>query len=110
VGQSSVELPDALFEEQARRRVALGLIIAEVVKANGIQVDAKRVREAVEDMASTYEEPQEVVDFYYGSKEHLASFESLALEGQVVDWVQEQVAVEDEPMSFKAVTEGPGGA
>jgi trigger factor len=107
-GSSSFQLPDSLFEEQARRRVALGLIIAEVVKANGIQVDPKRVREAVEDMASTYEDPQEVIDFYYKNKQHLASFESLALEGQVVDWVRERVTVEDEPTSFHAVTEGDG--
>jgi trigger factor len=106
---SRFELPDSLFEDKARRRVALGLIIGEVVKVNGIEADPKRVREAVEDMASTYENPKEVVDFYYRSKEHLASFESLALEGQVVDWVQSQVPVEDEPTTFKALTEATSG-
>ena len=105
VGGSRFELPDSLFEEKARRRVALGLIIGEVVKANGIEVDPKRVREAVEDMASTYENPREVVALYYRSKEHLASFQSLALEGQVVDWVQSQVAVQDEQTTFQALTE-----
>jgi trigger factor len=103
-GGGRLELPDNLFEESARRRVALGLVIAEVVKANGIKVDPERVRAAVEDMASTYEHPQEVVNFYYKSKEHLASFESLALEEQVVDWVLGQAQVEDEPMSFQQLT------
>jgi trigger factor len=59
------------------------------------------VREAVNDLASTYEDPQEVVDYYYGNKEHLASIEALALESQVVDWVLSQVLVEDEPQSFQ---------
>ena len=100
-GNTKIELPDNLFEESAQRRVRLGLVLAKVVKANEIKADPERVREAVEDMASTYENPKEVVDFYYGSKEHLASVEALALEGQVVDWVLTQVQVEDEPLGFQ---------
>jgi len=99
------ELPDSLFEESARRRVALGLVIGEVVRANGMKVDPERVRTAVEDLAATYEDPREVVDFYYKNREHLASVESLALEDQVVDWVLSQVAVEDEPASFQQLTD-----
>jgi len=98
------ELPDDLFQDQAKRRVALGLIIAEVIKANDIQVDPERVREVVEDMASTYEHPQQVIDYYYAKKERLASVESLTLEGQVVDWVLDQVAVVDEPTTFEELT------
>ena len=100
-GNTKIELPDNLFEESAQRRVRLGLVLARVVKANEIKADPERVREAVEDLASTYENPKEVVDFYYGSKEHLASVEALALEGQVVDWVLTQVQVEDEPQGFQ---------
>ena len=65
--------------------------------------------EVVEDLASTYEDPQEVVDFYYASKERLASVEAMALEGHVVDWVMTQVRVEDEPMSFQELM-GPAAA
>lgn len=104
VGGGKLELPDQLFEESARRRVALGLIIAELVRANGIQVDPARVRSLVEEMASTYEEPQELIDFYYGNREHLASVETLALEDQVVDWVLSQVAIVDETTSFEDLT------
>lgn len=100
-GNTQLELPDNLFTDNARRRVALGLVLAQVVKANQIKADPARVREAVEDMASTYENPQEVVDFYYSNKDHLASVEALALEGQVVDWVLTQVAVEDQPQNFQ---------
>jgi trigger factor len=108
-GSTGMQLPDALFEESARRRVALGLIIAEVVRQHGIVVDSQRVRAAVEDMASTYETPSEVVDYYYSSRQNLATFETMVLEDQVVDWVLGQARVEDEPMSFQQLTEpGPG--
>jgi trigger factor len=99
------ELPDGLLVQLARRRVALRLVVGEVVRVNGIKVDPERVRAAVEDLAATYEDPREVVDFYYKDREHLASVESLALEDQVVDWVLSQVAVEDEPASFQQLTE-----
>jgi trigger factor len=104
-GPTGMQLPDVLFEESARRRVALGLIIAEVVRTNGIAVDPERVRAAVEDMASTYESPKEVVDYYYASKENLANIETMVLEDQVVDWVLGHARVEDEPMSFQQLTE-----
>lgn len=107
-GPSSMQLPDALFEESAKRRVALGLIIAEVVRQHGIQVDPQRVRAAVEDMAATYETPSEVVDYYYAKRENLTPFETMVLEDQVVDWVLEQAQVEDEPMTFEQLTEGAG--
>jgi len=103
-GAPQFELPDNLFEEEARRRVALGLVIAEVVRVNGIQIDQERVREAVEDMAATYENPQEVVDYYYSKREHISSVESLTLENQVVDWVKGQVAVEESPATFDELT------
>ncbi len=106
LGGGRMELPDNLFEESARRRVTLGLIIAEIVKRHEIAADPARVREAVQEMAATYEDPQEVVDYYFADRQRLASVESLVLEDQVVDWVLTQVAVEDESMSFAQVTEG----
>lgn len=105
LGGGRMELPDSLFEDSARRRVALGLIIAEIVKANGIKADPARIRTTVEDMASTYEEPGEVVEYYYGDRERLAPVESLVLEDQVMEWVLDQVTVEDEPLSFAELTE-----
>ena len=108
-GGGSFELPDDLFRDQARRRVAIGLILAQVVKANGIEVDPDRVREAVEGMASTYEHPQQLIDHYYGNEEHLAVVQNLTLENQVVDWVLDQVAVVDEPITFDALS-APGAA
>jgi trigger factor len=103
---SNMELPRDLFEPDAKRRVALGLIIAEVVKRNKITVDQKRVAGAIEDLAASYEDPRQVVEFYNSNRNQRASVENLILEEQVVDWVLEQAQVEDVQSSFKEITEG----
>ncbi|UHD15334.1 trigger factor [Thiocapsa bogorovii] len=108
LGSKDVALPDGLFDDAAKRRVALGLIIGEIVKRQGLRPDAQRVRAAVEENASTYEHPQAVVDYFYSDPKHLASVESLVLEGQVVDWVLGQVEVEEEALTFAQLSEsGP---
>jgi trigger factor len=105
LGSANMALPDGLFEEAAKRRVALGLVIGEIVKQQGLRPDAQRVRAAVEENASTYEHPQAVVDYFYSDPKHLASVESLVLEGQVVDWVLGQVEVEEEAITFAQLSE-----
>jgi len=101
VGNDSFELPDDLFRDRAERRVALGLIIGEIIKVNGIEVDPERVREAVKALASTYEDPQQIVDYFYTDRDRVASMEALTLENQVVDWVLERITVVDEPATFE---------
>lgn len=102
--QGQFELPDALFEDQARRRVGLGLIVGEIIRQQGFKVDPQRLRETVEDMAASYEDPKEVVDYYLHNREQRFSIESLVLENQVVDWVLERAQVEVEPSSFQQMT------
>lgn len=102
----NIDLPRELFEEQAKRRVVLGLVIAEVVKENNIEVDQERVKKMIEEIAAGYEKPEEVVDHYYNNREQLTSIENVVLEDQVVDWLLEQVEVEDEHKSFSEMTEG----
>ncbi len=94
------ELPRDLFADQAQRRVTLGLILAEIVRTHNIEVDAARVRTKVEEFASTYEEPDEVIKWYYGNREQLAGVESMVHEEQVVDWALEQASVVEQAMSF----------
>ncbi|MBK1722302.1 trigger factor [Thiocystis violacea] len=106
LGGGSMQLPPQLFAEAARRRVALGLIMGKMVKENGIEVDANRVREMVEQMAATYEEPQTVIDYYYGDTSRLSQVETLVLEDQVIELVLERVTIEDEPLSFHELTQG----
>lgn len=101
---SALELPVSLFEEQARRRVWLGLLVGEVIRSQGLKVDGDRVRRKIERLAESYEEPQDVVNWYYANREALRPVENLVLEDQVADWVVSRVQVEDEPTTFGAMT------
>lgn len=96
-------LPRELYRDQAARRVSLGLLIAEVVKHNRIAVDPARVRSTIETIASSYEEPEQVVKWYYGNRELLSGIEALVLEDQVVDWLLERAAVDEAPTTFQAL-------
>lgn len=96
-------LPDTMFEEDAKRRVALGLIVGEVVKTAKIKPEAKAVRKMVEEIAGTYEDPQEVIDYYYGQRELLAGIESAVLEDQVVEHILEQADVSEESASYDEI-------
>ena len=78
-------MPDEMFSENAERRVKLGLVMAEFITKQGLQADADKVREAIEEMASTYQDPEEVINYYYSNQEQLASVESKVLEDQVVE-------------------------
>lgn len=97
---ADVALPPAFFEEQAQRRVALGLILAEVVKANNLKAAPEQVRKQVETYAESYEHPEQVVSWYYENPTRLAEVESLALEQNVVSWALKQVQVEDKSTPF----------
>lgn len=103
--QPDLDLPMDLFQEDAQRRVSLGLIIGEVIRENNIEIDADRVRKQVEQFAADYESPDEVVNWYYNNKEQLAQVENVVLEEQVVDWVLEQAKVEEEQTSFSELAE-----
>jgi len=89
-----------VFEREARRRVALGLLLGEVVKRHGLEADPELVRQRVEAIASTYDEPDQVINWYYGNQERLAELETAVLEDQVVDWLLERVNVAEEPLTF----------
>lgn len=96
-------LPDELFSEQARRSVALGLLIGEVIKKGELKVDAARVRTLIEEVAESYENPSEVVNWYYGNKEQLQQVEAVVLEDQVVDHILAGAQVSDKPASYEEV-------
>ena len=102
-GADSSMLPDDLFIEQAKRRVVLGLVLGEVIKDQNVQPDPAIVREKVEELASTYESPEEVINWYYGNKEQLASIESSVVEDQVFDIIIEEASVGDKQVSYQDV-------
>ncbi|MEM9601825.1 MAG: trigger factor [Pseudomonadota bacterium] len=97
--------PDDMLTEEAERRVKLGLVIAEIVKSAELKADPDKVRARVEELASAYEDPKQVVDYYYGNPELLQSVEGVVLEQVVTDWVLDQAKVTDEPLAFKDVME-----
>jgi len=88
-------------EEEAKRRVSLGLLIAEIIKRNQLQVDPERVRETIENLAQSYEKPEEVVQWYYSNQEMLAGIQTLIMEETVVDWIADKAKVEEKPTTFE---------
>ncbi|MFZ3183377.1 MAG: trigger factor [Pseudomonas sp.] len=95
------QLPAELFEEQARRRVVLGLIVAEVVKQFELKPDDARVREMIQEMASAYQEPEQVVAWYYKNDQQMNEVRSVVLEEQVVDTVLSKANVTDKSVSYE---------
>jgi trigger factor len=124
LGRASIDVPDTLIEqevdalvkkaggdadagggragheEEARRRVRLGLLLAEIIKRNQLQVDPQRVRETIEALAQSYEKPEEVVQWYYSNQEMLSGIQTLVMEDTVVEWVTSQARTEDKSLTF----------
>jgi trigger factor len=96
----SMPLTADLFRPQAERRVRLGLILGELVKANGLQPTPDQVKAHVEDLAQSYEKPAEVVRWYYADRSRLDEIEALVLEENVVTYVLGQAKVVDETVAF----------
>jgi len=102
-GTDGSTFSDDMFRDEGTRRVKLGLIIADVVSQAKLKPDTEKVRQMVESIAAPYEDPQQVVDYYYGNKEMLNNVEAVVLEEAVVDWVMDQAQVSDKAMSFDEI-------
>jgi trigger factor len=100
VKAENIPMPREAFEPEARRRVTLGLIVAEVVRQNSLQAKPEQIKTVVQDYAESYERPEEVVRWYYQSPERLREVESLVLEDNVVQWVLSRVKTEDKAADF----------
>jgi len=96
----NVPFPPELFKPQAERRVRLGLILAEIVKANNLQATADQVKAQVEEFAQSYEDPQQVVKYYFSDRRRLAEVEALVLEENVVNFVLGKAKVTDKAVAF----------
>ncbi|MDR3428912.1 MULTISPECIES: trigger factor [Silvimonas] len=90
-----------MFEAQAQRRVHLGLVLAELVKANGLEAKPEQVKAIIEDLAQNYEDPQDVVGWYYEQRDRLAGPESMALEDNVVEFVQSKGKTVEKSVTFE---------
>jgi trigger factor len=94
-------LPDDMFTENAERRVKLGLVLAELVAKLELKVDADKVRATIEEMASTYQDPDEVINYYYSNQEQLASVESKVLEDQMVEKLLDNAQIVEKECSYQ---------
>jgi trigger factor len=99
-GGQMPETQPAEFEEEARRRVLLGLILAEVIKKNELKVQPAQLREKVENIAASYEHTDEVIKYYYGDKSRLTELENVTLEEMAVDSILAEAKVTDKKTSF----------
>lgn len=92
--------PD-MFKEQAQRRVKLGLILGEVVKRHGLQAKPEQIRATLEDHAQSFEQPEQMVRWYYTQPERMQEVEALVLEDNVVAWAINLAKVQDQPMKMQ---------
>jgi len=88
------------FVEQAKRRISLGLLLSEIVKANELHAKADQVKAVVEEAAQSYEHPEEVIRWYYAQPQRLAEIEGVAIEDNVVAWALSQAKVVDKAVAF----------
>lgn len=101
--QSSMDLPASIFEDQARTRVHLGLLVGEVIDKHELKAEEQELRETIERLAQSYEDPQEVVDYYMNNPQQRTSIENLVLEEKVVEWALNQAKVTEDNSTFSEV-------
>lgn len=102
----NVPIDPSWFAGQATRRVSLGLILAELVKSQELQVKPEQVRATIDEFAETFEDPKEVVRWYYSQPQRLAEAEALTLENNVVEWVLARAKVTEVPVAFEDLMSG----
>lgn len=93
-------IPDDVFRPQAERRVRLGLVVAELVRANSLQARPEQLKAHIEELASSYEKPAEVLRWYYGDNQRMAEVESMVIENNVTEFVLSKAQVTEKSVSF----------
>ena len=100
VDVSKMPIPMDAFKEQAEKRVRLGLLVNEIVRKNSLQPKPEQIRKQIEDMSQGYENPGEVIRYYFSDKQRLAEVEALVTEQNVVDWALGKAQVTDKQIAF----------
>jgi len=99
-------IPPEIFKPQAEQRVRLGLVVAELVRANNLQAKPEQLQAHIEEMAQSYEKPAEVVRWYLGSRERMAEVEGVVIENNVTDFVLGKAKVTDKVLPFDELMAG----
>ena len=94
-------IPDDIFRPQAEQRVRMGLVVAEVVKANDLHAKPEQIRAHIEELAASYERPEDVSKWYYGDNQRLAEVEAVVIESNVAEFVLSKAKVTDKAISFE---------
>ena len=94
------EIPEDVFRPQAERRVRLGLVVAELVRSNDLHATPEQLKAHVEDLAASYEKPEEVVRWYFGDRQRLAEVEAVVVENNVTEFVLGKAKINDKAVSF----------
>ena len=94
-------MPRDVFEQEARRRVTIGLVLAEVVRKEQIKAEPEQIKAVIEDYAQSYEKPEDVVRWYFQSPERVREVESVVVENNVVDWLLARAKVTDKSTAFE---------
>jgi trigger factor len=102
-GTSADNMPDELFAPQAERRVKLGLLVGEIIRQHGLQRDPARVDAMLETLASTYEEPQALKDYYRSNRQAMQTIEAAVMEEMIVEWTLGLATVAEEARDFDSV-------
>ena len=98
-----LNLPRDMFETQAKRRVALGLILGDIIEQQQIKINEDKVHSTIEELAQSYENPKEVVEWYYADKKRLNDVRQMVLEDQTVEWIVSQIKVVDQNTAFSDI-------
>lgn len=89
------------FIDSARKRVTVALLVGEIARRNELTLDAKRLNETLRLIASTYEEPQQVIDLYRNDRQLMSGLQNRVMEEQVIDWIAERAVHTDKPLTFQ---------
>ena len=89
-----------MFKEEATKRVKIGILVNELVRANNIQISQEKVEESIQKIANGFEEPEQIVKQYHEHPQYLQQVESMVLEEQVVDWLMEKAQVTEKNTDF----------
>lgn len=98
--KEQIESAPDVFKKEAQKRVAIGLLVAEIIRKHDIKVNQDKVKEYIEKIAQSYENPQQMVAWHYSNKERLAGVEALILEAQVFDLICESAKIEEKKISY----------
>jgi trigger factor len=96
----SAPIPSEIFEDQAQRRVRLGLVVAELVRANSLQARPDQLQKHIEEISQSYEKPADVMRYYLSDRDRMAEVEAIVVEGNVADFVLSRAKISEKQLPF----------